>query len=154
MFNFCKIKFFQNFISNIKTGKLLPFLRCETKENIDYKPYRIEVSKLIMYVLTDRILTRKALLGFPPDVKDPSIQAAWHALCHRESDEELRAKDHLYAEEQDNYLEMIAFTLQNGDELPKNIINSYKKYHSNALIPHEKGLKGAWQEILTFLNIE
>lgn len=153
MFKYNKIKDFKDLIQKIKEGNFLPSFKCKTDEPIDYKPYRAHVSRLIMYVLTDRILVRNALLGFPPDIKDPSIQTAWHALCHRESDTELRLKDPLYAQEQDDYLEMIAFTLQNSDELPKNIINSYKKYHSAALIPHKKGLKGAWQQILTFLNI-
>lgn len=148
-----KIKFGEKIINFLRNGKILSFFNAKKKAPPDYIPHRKYVAQLIINVITSRLMAREALLRFPPDIKDPSIETAWHALCHRESDEEIRLKEPLYKEEQDEYLEMIAFTLQSGDELPQNIINSYKKYHSEALIPHKKGIKGIWKELLTFLNI-
>ena len=77
------------------------------------------IGDLIIAVLTDRIIVREALKKFPKDVKDASIKSAYHALIHREADEDLRRRDLLYRDEQDSYLEQIARTLQRGSELPK-----------------------------------
>ncbi len=120
---------------------------------IDYSGQRKEVSRLLFHALTKKICVREALLKFPAESKDPSIQSAWHALCHLEADEDIRKNDKDYADEQDDYLELIAFTLQNGEELPQNIIDSYKGYHNEALIPHAKGIQGIISKLTRFLNI-
>ena len=129
------------------------FEREKKQEINDDKDQRKFVSELVFASLTEKILVREALLKFPPDCNDPTIQAAWHALCHRESDEDLRRRDLGYAAEQDEFLEMIAFTLQQGEELPKNVIDGYKKYHKEALIPHSNSVKGIIQKLARFLNI-
>lgn len=125
----------------------------KAKDPIDYSFYRKMVAELLFGVLTDKIIVREALLKFPEDIQDPSIQASWHALCHLESDEDIRRRDFEYADEQNDFIEMIAFTLQKGEELPKNIINSYIKYHEEALIPHSKNFKGIINKLTRFLNI-
>lgn len=121
------------------------------RESVNYKELRKKVSKLFFAVLTHKIPVRDALARFPKDCEDPTLIAAWHALCHLESDEEMRLKDKMYAEEQDNYIEYIAFTLEKGEPLPKNIVSSYVPYHSEALIPNSKSFKGIINKLKRFL---
>ena len=90
---------------------------------------RAIVAALIRQVLISRLCVREAILQFPRDTEDKSIQAAYHALVHHEADEELRARDELYKEEQDDYLEFISQVLERGEDLPDNIIQSYEKYY-------------------------
>ncbi len=93
-------------------------------------------------------------MRFPKDaVSDPSIQAAWHALCHYEADEDLRRRDIGYANEQQELLELIAFTFKDGKELPQNLISAYSKYHSEVLIAPQKGLKAIIRKLTRFINI-
>lgn len=120
---------------------------------IDYTKDRQYVGNIIINVLTERITVKKALLLFPKDSEDPSIQAAWHALCHYEADEEIAASDKLYQQEQLEYLEFIAFEFKDGKELPKNIIESYKQYHKEALIPHNNGMRGVFKKLFKSINI-
>ncbi|MCD7740200.1 MAG: hypothetical protein LUH11_02505 [Candidatus Gastranaerophilales bacterium] len=98
-----------------------------------------------------KLSVRNALASFPKDCEDKTIIASWHALCHLEADEELRAKDSLYKKEQDEYIEFIAFTLQKGEELPKNIIEAYQPYHNYALISESNNLKGIIHKLKKFL---
>ena len=111
------------------------------------------VSRLIYLVLTGDLHVRDALLKFPKDVNDKSLTAAYHALVHYEADEEQRRTDILYRDEQDEYLEFIAQLLQNGQELPKNIIKSYDKYYKSAKTPHSTTLKGIVETLCKFLNV-
>lgn len=111
------------------------------------------VSKLIFNVLTKKLCVRKALLSFPKDVHDESIEVAYHALCHFEADEDIRKRDNLYALEQDDYLELIANILAAGDGLPPNIINSYSPFYKEAATLHEADWKGIWAKLTRFLNI-
>ena len=119
---------------------------------IDYTKQRKFVSKLYLAVLTHKLSVRTALTKFPQDCEDPTITAAWYALCHFEADEEMRIKDTMYAQEQDEYIEFIANTLRNGESLPENIINSYAPYHSQALTANSNKLKGLWQKLKRFIN--
>ena len=70
-------------------------------------------SELVKKTLLGYIPAREALLKFPPDTKDKSVQAAFHALVHFEADEDLRKRDLLYKEEQDEYLETITQSAKN-----------------------------------------
>ena len=121
-------------------------------ESVDYTKLRKEVSKLFYAVLTGKMVVRDALLKFPKDCEDKTILASWHALCHFEADEDLRKKDALFKEEQDNYIEFIANTLQNGAALPQNIIESYIPYHSEVLTPCSNTWKGIVYKFKKFLN--
>lgn len=114
---------------------------------------RLAVANLIRQVLISQICVREAILHFPKDVNDKSIEAAYHALVHYEADEELRKRDDIYREEQDDYLEFISNTLEIGDDLPENIIKNYEKYYSYANIPHENNAKGFFQSFFRYLNI-
>lgn len=120
-------------------------------ESIDYTDIRKKVSKLFIGVLTKRLPVREALIRFPKNCNDKTIIACWHALCHLEADEEMRLKDPMYKQEQDDYIEFIAHTLSNGDSLPENIISSYLPYHNDALIPQTNTFKGIINQLKKFL---
>lgn len=115
---------------------------------------RAYVASLIRQVLISRVCVREAILNFPRDTEDKSIHAAYHALVHYEADEDLRARDELYREEQDDYLEMISQVLERGEDLPENIINNYDKYYVCANIPHEKNTRGFLKGFFRFLNLK
>ncbi len=123
------------------------------KENIS-KADRAQVAELIRKVLMGYICVREAILAFPKDSEDSSIIAAYHALVHFEADEDLRNRDSLYKEEQNDYLEFISYILERGEDLPDNIIQNYEKYYKGASLPHEKNAKGFLHSFLKFLNIE
>ena len=112
------------------------------------------VASLIRQVLISRLCVREAILNFPRDSEDKSVQAAFHALVHYEADEDLRARDSLYREEQDDYLEFISNLLERGEDLPENIIQNYEKYYACANIPHEENTKGFFKGFFRFLNIK
>lgn len=111
------------------------------------------VAELIRKVLISQLCVREAIKQFPRDSQDESIHAAYHALVHYEADEDLRKRDELYREEQDDYLEFIAHTLEIGENLPKNIIKNYKKYYTTANILHEENSKGFFRGFFRYLNL-
>lgn len=111
------------------------------------------VAELIRKVLISQLSVREAILQFPRDTEDKSIHAAYHALVHLEADEDLRNRDVVYKEEQDDYLEMIYQTLESEEDLPGNIIKSYEDYYSNANLLHEENTKGFLKSFFRFLNI-
>lgn len=115
---------------------------------------RAYVSRLIINVLTDKAGLREAILHFPEDKSDKSIQAAYHALVHREADEDLRRRDLFYKEEQDEYLEFISDTLAKGEDLPSNILKNYDKYYSDISLKDKSGIKGLKEAIHKYLNID
>lgn len=119
----------------------------------NYYREREFVGRLICSVLAKRICVREALLTFPKDCEDKTVRAAWYALCHLEADEDLRKKDDLYRQEQDEYIDFIAKTLSEGKELPENIVSVYEQYHQEPLIPHQTTIKGKFKKLLQFLNI-
>ncbi len=115
---------------------------------------RLSVAALIRQVLIHRICVREAILSFPPDTEDKSVHAAYHALVHYEADEDLRNRDDLYREEQDDYLEFISNILERGEDLPDNIIKNYEKYYSCVNLPHEKNTRGFIKSFFKVLNIK
>lgn len=108
---------------------------------------------MIIAVLTDRIIVREAIKKFPNNVKDSSIKCAYHALIHREADEDLRHRDLMYRDEQDSYLEQVARTLQQGNPLPKNIIKNYNQYYREIEINHSVTFKNIIKKLCKFLNV-
>ncbi|MCM1010115.1 MAG: hypothetical protein NC390_04450 [Fusobacterium sp.] len=114
---------------------------------------RKKVAQLIREVLIGKICVREAINQFPHDIEDESIQASYHALVHYEADEDLRKRDLLYKEEQDSYLMMIAEILESGEDLPFNIINSYKEYYKSANIPQGNDFKGKLKSFFKMLNV-
>lgn len=120
----------------------------------DFKENRAFVAVLIRKVLIGALTVGEAVRNFPFDTGDKSLEAAYHALVHYEADEDLRRRDLMYREEQDEYMEMIAYTLDKGDSLPDNIIRNYEKYYSESSIPHTHDRKGAIRSFLRFLNVK
>ena len=97
---------------------------------------------------------REAINQFPhPESEDESIQASYHALVHFEADEDLRKRDILYKDEQDSYLMMLSEILDKGEDLPFNIINSYKEYYKVANIPNTNDFKGKLKSFFKMLNV-
>ncbi|MFA7658956.1 MAG: hypothetical protein WCY19_05950 [Candidatus Gastranaerophilaceae bacterium] len=119
----------------------------------DYKEDRKKVSRLIYMVLAETLDVKRAILEFPRDVNDSTIKTAYHALIHREADEDFRRMDLDYKDEQDDYLEFIAQILQTGAALPQNIIKSYDKYYKNIDTPHSESMKGLIKSLCKFLNV-
>ena len=116
---------------------------------------RAFVSRLIIKVLTDKICAREAILHFPEEFhNDKSIQAAYHALVHREADEDLRHRDLLYKDEQDDNLEFIANTLATGKDLPSNILENYAHYYSDISLKDKSGIHGFVETINKYINLK
>ena len=111
------------------------------------------VAKLLRQVRIGECCVREALVLYPKDTKDESLIAAYHALIHYEADEDLRRRDLLYKEEQDDYIEFLSYTLEKGEDLPANIISNYKKYYDEAPILHEKSINGFLKSFWKILNI-
>ena len=110
------------------------------------------VSELIRKVLVGELTVQNAIPMFPSDVKDKSIDAAFHALVHYEADEDLRNRDYMYKEEQDDYLTLIFQTLETGEPLPDNIIRNYEKYYPKADIPMPNNFKSNLIRFWRFLT--
>ena len=113
---------------------------------------RKEVAKLLRGVRLGVCTVRQALNLYPKDTEDESLIAAYHALIHYEADEDLRLRDLLYKEEQDDYIEFLSYILERGEDLPANIINNYKQYYESAPILHKKTLKGFFKGFWKSLN--
>ena len=118
---------------------------------IDDREY---VARLIVGVLTERISVKDAILHFPKDSDDKNIITAYHALIHYEADEDLRAGDFSFKEEQDEYLNMIAEILSSGKELPKTIIKSYEIYYPQVQLPKSQTFKNIIKNLCRFLNVK
>ncbi len=115
---------------------------------------REKVAEIIRYVLISQLSVREAVLEFPKDTEDNSIHAAYHALIHYEADEDLRNRDEVYRDEQDDYLEYISQTLERNEDLPNNIIKNYEKYYKTANLVHENNAKGFLHGFFKFLNVK
>lgn len=111
------------------------------------------IGELILKVLTDRIIVREALKLFPSDVDDSSIKSAYHALVHREADEDLRRRDLMYKDQQDSYLEQIANLLIQGKDLPKNVIKNYNQYYREIKINQTGFVKKLVSKLCKFMNV-
>jgi hypothetical protein len=111
------------------------------------------VANLLRAVRVGNLCVREALLKYPKDTEDESLIAAYHALIHYEADEDLRARDELYKEEQDDYIEFLSYTLEKGEDLPQNIIDNYKNFYDSAPILHQNTLSGFFKGFWKFLNV-
>ena len=114
---------------------------------------RVFVSKLLRAVRIGTCSVREALLQFPKDTTDDSLVAVYNALIHYEADEDLRLRDALYKEDQDDYIEFLSYVLEKGEDLPQNIIDNYKKYYDSAPILHQQNTRGFLKSFFKVLNI-
>ena len=112
------------------------------------------VGRLLRMVRIGQLSVREALLNYPKDIEDDSLIAAYHALIHYEADEDIRLRDRLYREEQDDYIEFLSYTLENGEDLPQNIIDNYNNFYDYAPILHKKGIGGFFKSFWKILNID
>ena len=114
---------------------------------------RLLVSDLIIDVLTDKKTVQQAISLFPKEKNDIHLKCLFDALMYREADEDIRAKYKDYASLQDDYLELIARTLKDNEQLPKNVISRYLKYNSENLLPDEdKTLKQKLKKLKRMIN--
>ena len=120
----------------------------------EYTNDRQFVAGLLRCVRLGKLSVREAMVKYPKDTADESLIAAYHALIHYEADEDIRARDILFREEQDDYLEFIYTILESGQDLPQNIIDSYKEFYDSAPILHEKNAKGFWKSFWKNLNVK
>ena len=114
---------------------------------------RLLVSDLIIDVLTDKKTVQQAISLFPKEKNDINLKCAFDALMYREADEDIRAQYKDYASLQDDYLELIARTLKDNEQLPKNVISRYLKYNGENLLPDEdKTLKQKLKKLKRMIN--
>ena len=114
---------------------------------------RKTVAKLLRSVRLWNCSVREGMLLYPKDTTDESLVAAYHALIHYEADEDLRRRDPLYKEEQDDYIEFLSYILDRGEDLPSNIIANYKKYYDTAPILHKDNTQGFFKSFWRNLNV-
>lgn len=141
---------FHNIIFSIK--ERIEKVKAVQNEEKDYTSQRQYVGNIVIAVITERITVQRALTLFPKGCDDPSVRAAWHALCHYEADEELKNKDIEFNNQQLELLEMIAFAFKDGEPLPQNIIEAYKPYYKDNPISYEKGLSGFLKKLFRFIS--
>ena len=115
---------------------------------------RVKVARLLRLVLMGSICVREAMLAYPKDTEDESLIAAYHALIHYEAVEDLRNRDPLYKEEQDDYIEFLSYILEREEDLPENIIANYKQYYDSAPILHKNNPQGFFKSFWKILNID
>lgn len=115
---------------------------------------RQKVARLLRLVRVGQLCVREAMLAYPKDTEDESLVAAYHALIHYEADEDLRNRDALYKEEQDDYIEFLSYTLEKGESLPQNIIENYKNFYETAPILHKNTAGGFLKSFFKMLNID
>ncbi len=114
---------------------------------------RREVAKLLVDVILGKIATLEALKKFPKNSSDPSVNTCFHILVHYESDVELRKKDPLYKETQDEFIVDTAQTLLKGDELPINIIREYKDFYGHDLIYRKNTKENIIKRLRRIINL-
>ena len=98
------------------------------------------ISQLIIDILAERISVQDGIKKFPRGIEDDSVECSLHAILHYEADEDYRKQDPEYAVEQKDYLEYIANLFQQGEDMPINIIEEYKKYYETAPVISKKGI--------------
>ena len=115
---------------------------------------RVYAAQLLRSVRLGELSVKQAVLKYPNNSNDESLIAAYHALIHYEADEDIRLRDIFFREEQDDYLEFIYTTLENGADLPQNIIDSYKEFYKKTPVLLKKNAKGFWETFWQNLNIK
>ena len=108
---------------------------------------------LIKDVLEERKTVLEALNSLPKNSKNPNVKCVFDALMHREADEDLRKDEEDYAAVQDEYLRDLAQILENNENIPKNIIENYNKFHEDTLISDDtKGFSNIVKYIKRRIN--
>ena len=114
---------------------------------------RRRTAKLIIDVVLNKIHVLEALKNKKKNSDDPSVLVCFHILVHYEADEDIRKKDPLYKETQDEFLVETAETLIKGEPLPVNIIKEYKDYYESDLFYKVKDNKSILKRLGKFINL-
>ncbi len=114
---------------------------------------RKEVSNTLFLVLSGQKTVLNALSNFPKNSHDESVNTCFHILMHLEADEDIRKKDEIYREEQDEFILNMAQLLQNGEDIPVNIIKEYNDFYGETLIYPEMNKENIIARLKKFINI-
>lgn len=132
----------------VKPKKIEPEITME-----DIIAQRKEISNVLFDVLSGKRSVLDAVLKFPKDSKDDSVNVCFHILVHLEADEDIRKKDILYKEEQDDFILYIAELLQKGESVPVNIIKEYNDFYKETLVYPEINKKTIIARLKKFVNL-
>jgi len=111
---------------------------------------RETIGNLFYSMISGQIIPREAIKYFPKNVEDTSIKIAWHALLHYDADEEIRQKDADFAQEQIQYIELLAKILSKGDILPQNMLDEYEEIYIDTVLPKTYNWWGKIKELFRF----
>ncbi len=114
---------------------------------------RKKTAKLLIDVVLGKISVLQALKSFPDNSSDLSVNTCFHILVHYEADEELRSKDKLYKETQDEFVVSVAETLLKGESLPVNIIDEYKVFYESDLIYKKNSKENIIKRLRRIINL-
>lgn len=114
---------------------------------------RKEISNTLFSVLSGEKTVLNALSNFPKNSYDESVNTCFHILMHLEADEDIRKKDAIYREEQDEFVLNMAQLLQNGEDIPINIIKEYNDFYGETLIYPEMNKENIIARLKKFINI-
>lgn len=114
---------------------------------------RKEVSNTLFLVLSGQKTVLNALSNFPKNSHDESVDVCFHILMHLEADEDIRKNDEIYREEQDEFILNMAQLLQNGEDIPVNIIKEYNDFYGEILIYPEMNKENIIARLKKFINI-
>lgn len=110
-------------------------------------------AELLFGVLSGSKTVLEALKSFPKNVPDDSVNVCFHILVHYDADEDIRLKDEIYREEQDDFILNTAETLFRGESLPINIINEYNDFYKETLLYPEINRDTVISRLKKFINI-
>lgn len=139
--------------------KLNSFLYVKPKKEVlgpskeEITALRKEVSNTLFDVLSGNKTVLEAVSKFPKNTVDESVNVCFHILVHLEADEDIRAKDPLYREEQDDFILYIAELLQKGENIPINIIKEYNGFYKETLVYPEINRETVITRLKKFINI-
>jgi len=122
------------------------------KQKILVDKAREATGNILYSVISGAITPFDAVKYFPKNVEDVSLKIAWHALLHYDADEEIRAENPDYAQEQIRYIELLAKILVQGKELPANMLDDYENLYSDTILPKNYNWWGKLKEVFRFLN--
>ncbi len=114
---------------------------------------RKKVSNTLFSVLSGETSVLSALSNFPKNTDDKSVNVCFHILMHLEADEDIRKSDNDYREEQDDFILNIAQILQEGGDIPINIIKEYNDFYKETLIYPEINKETIISRLKKFINI-
>jgi hypothetical protein len=124
----------------------------------DITEERKKAAALMRECLYSGLLVREALKQWPKITDDPTLVCARHALIHYAADEDIHKKNYQFKEEQIDWLETLIKILSRGDEIPKNIIETYEEYYEipitlrTKLYIHISNLKKGIQTVIDNFN--